>query len=500
MKVEREDLGGLKYRLTVEVEPADVRKHRERLARAYSHHVNLRGFRPGKAPIEMVIRQLGPSLELEVREYAVSQAFQDALKEHALKPSTDPKVDIAEPAEDGSIKFTAEFESYPAVDVKDYLGIEVETPVVPGVDEADVDGTLERMQQSRGKFEDRPADSVAVEGDMIVCDLELVSEDGQQVLQPKRETRVMIGEDDEPVAGIGRALLGLKAGETKEVAGGLGRLAKRVIERAMKPAPKPEPAEGEEAPAEEPPAPQAPENGLARVAVKRVLVKTLPPLDDAFAKEFGDDMTLDGLKAQIRERLEAQHAEQVKEAWRDAVVAAVVAANPVELGADTIQRVAEAAQAEALEQMLPNMPAEERAKLGLAMPKEQGLEEARKNLARMIVLQAIADKEGVEVSEDDVNAHLAGLAAQHQMPLPRLRAQLKDEQIDSLKRRLQLDKVLDMLQRYAVAKAAPAAEPVAAEAPASEAPASEAPAPAPEPVPEPAQDTAEAAPAAEEAR
>ena len=118
----------------------------------------------------------------------------------------------------------------------------------------------------------------------------------------------------------------------------------------------------------------------------------------------------------------------------------------------------------------------------------------------MIVLQAIADKEGVEVSEDDVNAHLAGLAAQHQMPLPRLRAQLKDEQIDSLKRRLQLDKVLDMLQRYAVAKAAPAAEPVAAEAPASEAPASEAPAPAPEPVPEPAQDTAEAAPAAEEAR
>jgi trigger factor len=126
MKVEREDLGALKYRLTIELEPADVRKHRERLARAYSHHVNLRGFRPGKAPIEMVIRQLGPSLEMEVREHAVGQAFQDALKEHGLRPSTDPKVDVSEPAEDGAIKFTEEFETYPAVEVKDYLCNEVE--------------------------------------------------------------------------------------------------------------------------------------------------------------------------------------------------------------------------------------------------------------------------------------------------------------------------------------------------------------------------------------
>ncbi len=493
MKVEREDLGGLKYRLTVVVEAADVRKHRERLARAYSHHVNLRGFRPGKAPIEMVIRQLGPSLELEVQEFSVGQAFQDALKEHALKPSTEPKVDIQSPGEDGSIRFTAEFESYPAVEVKDYLGIEVETPTVPETSEEDVEGTLERMRQSRRKFEDRPEDSVAHEGDMIVCELELRSEDGEAVLQERRETRVMVGSDDEPIVEIGRTLLGLKAGETKDVTGKVGRLAARVLERSMKkPAATDEAAEGEAPQAEETPEETpVPETAMARVEVKRVLVKVLPELDDAFAKEFGGEMTLEGLRAQIRERLDTQRAEQVKDAWREAVVSAVLAANPIEMGADTIQRVAEAAQAEALEQLLPNMPAEERAKLGLSMPKEQGLEEARRNLARAVILQAIAEKEGVEVSEDDINAHLAGLAAQHRMPLPRLRAQLKEEQIDSLKRRLQLDKVLDMIQRYAVAKA-PAAD-AAAAAEAVE------PAPAPEVVPEPAQEAAPAEPAAEEA-
>ena len=168
----------------------------------------------------------------------------------------------------------------------------------------------------------------------------------------------------------------------------------------------------------------------------------------------------------------------VKEAWRDAVVSAILETNPIEMGADTVQRVAEAAQAEALEQLLPNMPAEERAKLDLGMPKEQGLAEARKNLARMVILQAIAEKEGIETTDDDINEHLAGLAAQHGLPLPRLRAQLKPEQIDSLKRRLQLDKVLDMLQRYAVAKA-----------PAADAPAPEDAAPAPaEPTPEPSQE------------
>lgn len=500
MKVEREDLGGLKYRLTVEVGAADVRKHRERLARAYSHHVNLRGFRPGKAPIEMVIRQLGPSLELEVQEYSVSQAFQDALKEHALKPSTEPKVDIQSPGEDGSIRFTAEFESYPAVEVKDYLGIEVETPMVPEVADEDIEGTLERMRQSRGKFEDRPEDSVAHEGDMIVCELELRSEDGEAVLQERRETRVMAGSDDEPIVEIGRTLLGLKAGETKDVTGKVGRLAARVLERSMKkPAATDEAAEGEAPQAEETP---VPETAMARVEVKRVLVKVLPELDDAFAREFGDEMTLEALRAQIRERLDTQRAEQVKDAWREAVVSAVLAANPIEIGADTIRRVAEAAQAEALEQLLPNMPAEERAKLGLSMPKEQGQEEARRNLARAVILQAIAEKEGVEVSEDDINAHLAGLAAQHRMPLPRLRAQLKEEQVDSLKRRLQLDKVLDMLQRYAVAKA-PAAEAAAAEAPAAvqepaASPEAQA-APVVEVAPEPAQEAALAVPAAEEA-
>ena len=82
MKVEREDLGGLKYRFTVEVESKEVRKQRERLARAYSHHVKVKGFRPGKVPIELVIRQLGPELEQEVHEQAIQKAFQDALKEH----------------------------------------------------------------------------------------------------------------------------------------------------------------------------------------------------------------------------------------------------------------------------------------------------------------------------------------------------------------------------------------------------------------------------------
>ncbi len=499
MKVEREDLGGLKYRLTIEVEPADVRKHRERMARAYSYHVNLRGFRPGKAPVEMVIRQLGPSFEEEVREYAVGQAFQDALEENALKPSTEPQIEIAEPSEDGSIRFTVNFESYPAVEVKDYLGIEVEKPEVPAVTDADVDGTLERMQQSRGKFEDRPEGSVAHEGDMIVADMELLSEDGETVLQERRETRVMAGDDDEPIVELGRALLGLKVGETKDVTGKIGRLAMRVIERTMQPEPKPEPAEGEAVeaaedttPIEEPPAVVVPETAMARVEIKKVLTKILPPLDDDFAKDFGEDMTLDQLKTQIRERLDAQQAEQVQESWREAVVSAILAVNPVEMGADTIQRVAEAAQADALEQMLPNMSAEDRAKLNLGLPKEHGLEEARKNLSRMVVLQAIADKEGVEVSDDDINAHLSGLAAQHGLPVPRLRAQLKDEQLDSLKRRLQLDKVLDMLQRYAVAKApAPAKdEPVEATA----APATE---PAPEPTPEPAQDATQTAPAEE---
>lgn len=507
MKLECEDLGGMKYKLTIEVGFAEIQKQRARLAKTYGSRVQVKGFRPGKVPVDLLIKQLGPEFEIEVQEYIISSAFDEALTKHSLKPSIGPKFEHLEPSEKGAKHFSVEFEVYPNIVMKDYLGIEAVQPVIPEVTQDDIDGTLERMRQSRGKYDDRPEDSVAVENDMVVADVELLAEDGETVLQERRETRIMVGSDDEPIVEIGRAILGMKAGETKDVPGKIGRLASKVLE-----VPKPkdakaekaeeegaEAAEEEVAEAAEEEAAEVPENGIARVEIKRVLVKKVPELDDEFAKEFGENMTLEQLKNEISERLIKDREEQLKVAWQESVITALIEANPMEFGEATVLRVAEAAIAESLEQMLPQMSAQERAKLAESMPKEQGIAEAKRNLARAIILQTVAEQEGVEVGAEEIDQYLLGIAAQYGEPLARLKGQLNQEQYESIARRLQLDKVMDMLQRYAVAKAPSAPEAEGEAKTAEELPEAAGEDETVEPAPEvEAEDSPEAAPVEEE--
>jgi trigger factor len=448
MKVDLEDLGGLKYRLKIEVEPEDYRRTRNRLARSYAPQVNLRGFRPGKAPLEMIMRSLGPSLDLEAQEQSMNEALQTALRDNGLRPSTDPKVEVEPKGEDETLRFSAEFESFPKVELKDYLGIEVEEPSVPGITDEDVDSTLERIRQSAGRFQELPEDSVAHEGDMTLCDVVLKATDDDIVIRESYESRILAGIDDEPVKDVGRALLGMKAGEEKTVTGDLGRIAARGIAK---------PEDDEDwAP---------PETITAVITIKKLMRKEIPEINDDFAQQYSGAETVEGLRAQVRERLEANRLEAVKEQLREAVVDIVVRDNPLDIGRETIERLASLAEEEAKERMLPKASPEERAKIDLGIPREKSEEDARQNLQRMVILQAIAEKEGIEVTDEDVDARLKELSGQTGIPFPRLKARIGEEQLEQMARRIRVDKTVDLLQRYAVVKAPAAIEATPAEQP-----------------------------------
>jgi trigger factor len=473
MKVDFEDLGGLKYKMKITVEAADLARHKSRLAKNYAHHVNIPGFRPGKAPLELVARKLGPELDAEVQENAISQAMREVLESRKLKPSTDPKMEIGARNDDGSFDFTVEFESFPDVDVKDYLGVQVTEPVVPEITDEDITGSLDRMREQMAKFEEKAADSVGNEADMAVVDLTVMTVDGETVLLATRESRIVVGTDDEPVAAAGRELLGLKVGETATVTGPVGRITARDL-------PADETASGEpvETPEGETPAEPVTRTVKATLTIKRLMERRPPEMDETFAKRLGTD-SLDDLRLKVRERLEAERAEHRKDLLKEAILNAIAAANPVEVGAETITRLADLAEDEAKGRMLPGLTAEQRAGIDLGIPREKSEAEARENLVRMVLLQTIAEKEGIQVSEDDIEGHLRGLAAEHHVPLPKLKAHFDEEKLDNLARRLRVDKTVDMLLRYAVV--APASD-VIASTPVFAT--DDAPAPAPEATPE----------------
>ncbi len=454
MKVDFEDLGGLKYKMKIQVEVEDLARHKSRLARAYAHHVNIPGFRPGKAPLELVARKLGPSLDAEVQENAISESMREVLTERKLKPSTDPKMEIGTRNDDGSFDFTVEFESFPDIDVKDYLGVTVTEPIVPPITDVEVDGALDRMRQQMARFEDKAADSVGHEGDMVLADLTVTTPDGETVLVATRESRVVVGSDDEPVKDAGRALLGLKVGEETTVTGPIGRITAREL-------PKDQTAEAVETPEGEAPAEPPAREVRATLRVKKLMERRSPEIDETFAKRMGT-VSIDDLRAKVRERLEEERAEHRKELLKEAILDALAAANPVEVGAETISRLADLAEDEAKGRILPNLTPEQRAGIDLGIPREKSVEEARQNLVRMVLLQTIAEKEGIQVTDEDIDGHLRGLAAEHHVPLPKLKAHFDEEKMENLARRLRVDKTVDMLLRYAVVSPAPAPAPEAA--------------------------------------
>ena len=454
MKAEVEGLGNLKYRLTVDVDAESYQKARMALARKYAPHVNMKGFRPGKAPMDMVLKQLGAGLDVETKEKLVGDTLQQQLTAKDLKPSTEPRVEFLPDGEDGSIHFTAEFEALPNVDLKDYLGVTVQEPTMPPVTDEAVGEALARMQRAGTKFEPKPEDGVGCEDDMAVCDVTLKDAEGAVVRETK-ESRVVVGSDEEPVKGAGRELLGMRAGEEKSITGETGTITSRGLPAA----------EGGDAEA------GVPRTLTAEIKVKQILAKNVPALDDELAKKFGDVQTLDELKVKVRARLDEALQERRSELLKDAVLDAVIRANPLELGQETVSRVAAAAEEETKERYFGQLSPEQRAQIDLGVPKEQSEAEARKNLTRSIVLGAVADKEGIEVTNEDFDAKLAELAVETGMPVPRLRARLAGEEGEPLRRRIKLDKTLDLLMRYAVvapASEAPAEAPAEAETKPSE--------------------------------
>ncbi len=478
MKVEHEDLGGLKHRISVTVDKEGFDRERRKLARRYATQVRVPGFRPGHAPLDLVLKSIGPRLEYEVRENLISETFAGAIEQFNLKPSTEPKFDLVHDEAD-SISFTAEIEVFPEIEVKDYLEVEVTAPFIPEVDDAAVEDRIESLLKSLSRYEEKTGDCVVDLEDMAEAEVAIFNADTGDELKASHSTRIVAGSDDEPLEGIGRQILGMKVGESKTITAPIGRIAARGLKM------------------------EAEQVGRVRAEVKieKIRFRKRPELDAEFVRQHADVETVDEFRALLRKQLEEQRAAKLTEETEELVLSRICENNPFEIGERTVERLAEMAEKEARDRVLQQIPEEKRAELAknfdLGVPREQSLVEARRNLTRSIILEAIADKEGIQVTDADIEARLQETADAYGMPLPKIKAVFGEERLDQLARQLRVGKTMDLLTKNAVVRPAdaPAADadakkPVkkatkpkkaaedapaeaAAEAPAGEAPADE---------------------------
>jgi trigger factor len=407
MKTSVKELPDSRVRVEVDVDAADFDRRVERAARGLGSELRIPGFRKGKVPAQVVIQRVGREAVMEeaLRE-ALPEWYERALLETGVIPVGDPKLDVAGlPSEGKPLSFSIEVAVRPEARLGSYSGLEV-GKAEPEVPEEAVNAELERLREGFGSL--RPVERAARAGDSLLVDYR-----GEIDGEPFEggETRDFLLElgAEGLLEGFDEALTGAQAGDEREV------------QVRFPDDYRPERLAGKDA--------------TFTVDVKEVREKQLPELDDEFAAQASEFDTLAELRediaAKIREALEHRAEDEFRQAAVDAAVEQATVEVPDDVvtarATDMWERVERSLQGRGISPeaylRMQNRSREEL--IGDAKP------EAEQALKREAVLAAIADKEGIEVSDEDLVESLRHTAEEHENTTPeklleRLRSQGRD--------------------------------------------------------------------------
>jgi len=365
-----------RVRLEVAVSEDEVRRRVDAVVRELARSVRIPGFRPGKAPANVVVQRLG-------REYVMQKMVEDSLGDWyaeavaatGVEPIDDPEVDVAGPPDGGELTFTATVRTRPKARLGTYKGLEVgkEEPMVP---EGAVEAELERLREQAARL--RPVDRPAQRGDFVTIDFE-GRVGGRRVPNGSgRDYLIEIGGRG-LVPGFDERLIGLSAGEsatfTIDYPAGDQRseLAGKSVEYA--------------------------------VTVKRVQEKVLPELDDELAAQVSEFDTLGELRADIYRRLQEAAQAQVDELFRRAVIDAVAREATVEVPEVMVRRRVGEILHETAHRLPRGISLEAYIRATGKTP-EQVVQElspdAEMSIRRELAVEAVAEAEGIVVTDAEV--------------------------------------------------------------------------------------------------
>lgn len=391
MKISVRNLEPTKVKLTVTVEPEELNPYLDAARKEIAKQVNVPGFRKGHVPGKIIDQRIGfAAVAGEAVNDAVPELYSKALDEKKIRPMAQPEFDVQDVPQSANdetkLKFTATVERRPDIELPEIDGLEIAI-AKPEVKDEDVDKRLEALRQRFGTLVgvDRPA----TKGDF--ANIDLTAEIDGETVDSQEGVSYELGSNT-MLDGLDEALDGLSAGEETTFEG--------TLEAGDH--------EGQKA--------------TVKVKVNSVKAEELPELDDEFASEASEFDTLDELKADIR-KAAAQDAEgrQATEA-RDAFIAKLQEGLEIP--------VPKGVKANMVEEQLKGMtPDPEKA---TKEQKAQAEETVEKDLRDQMVLDALAEKLDVQVSQSDVFNFLASIAQQYGMdPNNFIQAIIKNGQLGS---------------------------------------------------------------------
>ncbi len=415
MLLNYEDLSAVKKAVEVEI-PADlISNEAKRVTNEFSRHAKLPGFRPGKVPMNVVRTRFAKEIQDEVMSRLLPRSFRDAIADKGVEPVGDPQLQHIDPYIEGApVKYKAEFEIKPAIELREYRGIEIDDPKIE-VNESDVENMIERLRDQASSYRIE-AERGIEEGDFAMID---IATSGEGIEPETRSGHFKVGEET-PMPELHEGLRGKKAGETASF----------------------DKTYGEDAPNE---------NFRGKtihhdVTLKEIRVQEKPDVNDDFAKSVGGWDTVEQMRetiaADIRKHREFEALREKKKQIGEHLLAihdfdVPDALLEEELG-KSLQNYARFLASQGIDV--------DKADLDWNKLAEDFRPEAVKRVKRGLILEAIAKKENIVVSDVEVDAEIRRAANESGRDFAEVKHRLvHDGGYEALRASLAQEKALDLV-------------------------------------------------------
>jgi len=422
MKVQLTDITECKKSLDFEV-PKDVVDHEiGHVAQEFARKAKVPGFRPGKAPVAVIKTRYKEEIVSEVMQHILPKSFSEAVKDKKLDLVADPSFENIDYTIGAPLRFKAVFEVYPQLSVSNYTGIPAQEVTV-SVEDSEIETTLKKLQDDMSEL-------TPVEEDRPIRESDFAEISFQGVVQ---------GEEEEPIA-ADKAVVEIGGASTlKEFTENLLG-ARQNDEKKFSVSYEP----------------NYPEKRLAgktvayHVKVEALKEKKVPELNDEFAQSIGEYKSIEELRSKIRTDMEKHKREHANEELREKLLLWLEENNAFEVPDTLVDRQIQTRMQRMVRELSRQGVNPQRLDVDWGKIREDQRTQSVRDVRGSLILQYVAEKEKLEVLDEELDAEIERIATDANKPVEKIREVLgRESGMARLREQIMNKKVLDFLQEKA---------------------------------------------------
>lgn len=421
-----EEIGPCRKELKIEIPAPAVEAETARVTGEFGRKAQLPGFRKGKVPQSLVEKRFGDDIRREVVERLVPRYFRQAVAEKGIEPLLTPEVEMSKIETGAGMTFVARVEVRPEIELRNYRDFNLPQPAVAATAD-EIQTAIADLRLRHASWQ--PATRPAATGDRAKIELKPVvdaSGDGAEIVAEPQTVEIEVG-SQQIWEEISLAVTGLQVGQGS---------------RFTRSEPRPEPAPSEESGA----AAAEPTSRTFEVRLLELSEPILPALDDAFAAHLGKFANVSELEADIERRIGRAKRDDASRQRETAMLDQLTERHPIPLPEGVVHREVEDLLRDYAENLARRGVDLENASLDWQSLGEQAKPQAERRVKARLLLDAISEKEKIEVGEEEFEQALALLARAQGIPTPALRQRLDENgQLVGLRSQMRREKTVRTL-------------------------------------------------------